>query len=319
MLLCGLLVGSITACGGTTPRPGGGTSSSSGGKNELRGKLVIALEWAGQDQQLVQAVIDAYEMVNPKVDIEYKAVAGDGDYKSYLETSLSSDDLSSCPFDIVFNNRIPSFLNTKKFVDYSQYLYEENPYNDNQIWADTLDPSAYTATGSKGEIFRLSFQNTQVAFAYNKDIIDEAGVDPKEFETWDGFIGACEKISKIGYTPLAIAGDMDSFSGRQMAWMMNVYVDQYFRSVAQDVHAQPQDFNYDARVDSVWEYTPYPTLTDNMTQDEIAAAWEYDQDLVADIAGQVDARGIGADQELIEHLEDVGLIHSEDEGRGYGE
>ena len=273
LFLCGLLGSSMVACGTTTttPPPSGGSAGGDTNK-ELKGNLVIALEWSGQDQQLVQAVIDAYETVNPKVNIEYKAVAGD-DYKSYLETSLSSDDLSSCPFDIVFNNRIPSFLNTKKFVDYSQYLYEETPYNDNQIWADTLDPSAYTATGAKGEVFRLSFQNTQVAFAYNKDIMDEVGVDPSEFATWDGFVGACEKIAARGYTPLALGGDMESFSGRQMAWIMNVYVDQYFRGVAETVHSQPQDYNYDAKIDSVWQYTPYPTITDDMTEEEINEAW----------------------------------------------
>lgn len=272
LLLCGMLGGMMVACGPTTTKPPVGGQPGDG-DGELKGKLVIALEWSGQDQQLVQAVIDAYETVNPKVDVEYKAVSSD-DYKSYLETSLSSDDLSSCPFDIVFNNRIPSFLNTKKFVDYSQYLYEETAYNGNQIWADTLDPSAYTATGAKGEIFRLSFQNTQVAFAYNKDIIDEVGVDPSEFETWDGFVGACEKIAARGYTPLALGGDMESFSGRQMAWIMNVYVDQYFRSVAETVHSQPQDYNYDERIDSVWEYTPYPTITEGMTEEEIAEAWQ---------------------------------------------
>lgn len=76
-------------------------------------------------------------------------------------------------------------------------------------------------------------------------------------------------------------------------------------------------------IDTMHEYVD---VVDNMENGhrvvlspEIADAWEYDQALVADIAGQVDARGIGADQELMEHLEDVGLIHNEDEGRGYGE
>ena len=53
-----------------------------------------------------------------------------------METPLSSNDLSDVPFDIVMNNTVPSFLNSKKFVDYSQYIYEENPYYDDLIWAD---------------------------------------------------------------------------------------------------------------------------------------------------------------------------------------
>ncbi len=260
-----LMCGCGVACGG-------GGNDSGGTSGGLKGKIVIALEWSGQDQQLVQAVIDAYETVNPKVDVEYKAVASD-DYKSYLETPLAADDLSDVPFDIVFNNLIPAYVNSKKFVDYSQYLYEENPYYDDYIWADTLDPAAYPASGAKGEIFRLSFSNTQVAFAYNKEIIEEAGVDVSEFTTWEGFVGACKKIDEAGYVPLAIAGDMDSFIGRQMMWIMNAYVDQYFRSVAETVHSQPEDYNYDAKIDSVWEYKPYPTITEGMTQEEIEAAW----------------------------------------------
>lgn len=76
-------------------------------------------------------------------------------------------------------------------------------------------------------------------------------------------------------------------------------------------------------IDTLHEYVDIVDNLENgqrvILSPEIASAWEYDQALVADIAGQVDARGIGADQELMEHLEDVGLIHSEDDGRGYGE
>lgn len=265
LILCLIFAFGFVGCGDAEVPP-------VSGKQELKGSIVIALPLAGKDQQITQAVIDAYTSINPKVKIEYKAISND-DYKSYLETPLSSDDLSSVPFDIVMNNVIPSFLNTKKFVDFSQYLYEENPYYDNQIWADTMDEIAYQPKGAHGEIYSLSFGNTHVVFAYNKDIIKAAGVDESEFETWDGFIGACEKIAASGVTPLAIAGDMDSFYGRQMCWIVSAYVDQYFRSVAEDVHAQSSDWNYDSRLDSVWQYAPYPTLTDGMTEEETAAAW----------------------------------------------
>ena len=265
VLLSVILAVSAAACDdGNTPVVGG--------KEELKGNIVLALPLAGQDQQIIQGVIDAYQTINPKVKIEYRAISND-DYKSYLETPLSSNDLSDVPFDIVMNNTVPSFLNSKKFVDYSQYIYEENPYYDDLIWADTMDEVAYPAKGPQGEIFNLSFGNTHVVFAYNKDITDAAGVNPSEFETWDGFVGACEKIAAIGKTPLAIAGDMDSFYGRQMCWIVNAYVDQYFRSVAETAHAQPGDWNYDSRIDGDWTYAPYPALTDDMTENEVAAAW----------------------------------------------
>ena len=161
VLLSIILAVSAAACDdGNTPVVGG--------KEELKGNIVLALPLAGQDQQIIQGVIDAYQTINPKVKIEYRAISND-DYKSYLETPLSSNDLSDVPFDIVMNNTVPSFLNSKKFVDYSQYIYEENPYYDDLIWADTMDEVAYPANGPQGEIFNLSFGNTHVVFAYNKE------------------------------------------------------------------------------------------------------------------------------------------------------
>lgn len=255
------------ACGRANP------SSPAGGQSELQGDITLALPWGGADMMIIQGVMNAYMDINPKVNMRYKFVATE-EYPQYMNTSLSTDDLNNLDFDIILSGLVSSSLkNSKKLVDYAQYLSDENPYYDDQVWMDTMDPIAYPAQGSKGEIFALSFDNTHIVFAYNKEITDAAGVDPSEFETWDGFVGACAKIQAYGKVPLAMAGDQESFSSRMMGWLMSVYVDQYFRDTAELAHAQPGDWNYNPRVDAGWEYAPYPEITENMTEEDVAAAW----------------------------------------------
>ena len=269
-LICFLLVAVLcfSACGG------GNVDKPIEHAEDLSGSIVLGLPVGGSEGTELQAVIDAYTDIHPNVKVTLKFVETGG-YKSYLETPLSAGDISKCPFDICMNNMARKYIDAGKFADYLQYLTEENPYNDAyDTWMDSLEADAYIPDGSKGEVYSLNWQSTQVRFAYNKKIFEKAGVSVGDCATWDGFVRVCDKIQKAGYTPLAIGGNDYSFTGSQMCWIFNVYTDQYFRSAAETAHAQEGDFCYDASIDSVWQYYATPVLTSGMSESETAEEWK---------------------------------------------
>ncbi len=64
-------------------------------------------------------------------------------------------------------------------------------------------------TGPNGEIYGMDWSLSATVYYYNKEIFDEAGLDPNEFEIWEDFIAAGKVLKeKTGayMTPLDVAG-----------------------------------------------------------------------------------------------------------------
>ncbi len=250
-LLLSLGMGFAVACG----NGGGGEGGAPSGA--LKGTITIALPLTTQEEQVMNAVANAYMDYNPFVTVSVD-VKGAADYKDWLSQTLTETDMNKVTMDIVKNNEVSQYYGSNKFVDFSQYLGETNNYYDGQIWEETMDGAAYTANGANGQVYSLNFETTQVLIYYNKDLLTEAGVTAEEITDWDKFVEACEKIAALGdaYTPIAISGDRLSFWSGQLSWLFRVYVDQYFRSVTDAVHTRQGDWNFDPLKDADWEYKP---------------------------------------------------------------
>jgi multiple sugar transport system substrate-binding protein/raffinose/stachyose/melibiose transport system substrate-binding protein len=76
-------------------------------------------------------------------------------------------------------------------------VYEK--YGVSKLFSEAVN-SAATYNGHK---YFLPLTQHYVAFFYNKDVFAKAGIDAVP-ETWDEFLGACEKIKAIGVAPIAL-------------------------------------------------------------------------------------------------------------------
>lgn len=248
LVLCFTMIFSV-ACGG-----GDDDDDTTGA---LKGTINIAIPFTPQEKQVMDAVAEAYMEINPFVTVAVDA-KGASDYKDWLSQTLTEEDMNKVTMDIVRNNEVSQYYGSNKFVDFSQYLGENNSYYNDQVWQDTLEPTAYISNGSNGQIYSLNFETTQVLIYYNKDLLTEAGVNASEITDWDKFVDACAKIKQkdASYTPIAISGDRLSFWSGQMSWLFRIYVDQYFRSIANEVHTRQGDWNFDPLSDANWEYKP---------------------------------------------------------------
>lgn len=255
--LAALAALALIACGGEDNGPGTGPD---GGGNAKRGSINIAIPMTEDEKSVMEAVVAGYNALNPFVSVGIDPKGAGGEYPIWLNTVLSPDNLENVSADIVRNNLSSHLFGSGKFVDFSQYLSETNPYAGGAVWSETLDGMALVPTGAKGEIFSLSFQSLQVSFYYNADIFAAAGVDAAGIAAWGDLIAACEKIKAYDgtVTPLAINGSPDSFWSGQMSWIFRAYVDQYFRDAAEATHTREGDWNYDGLTgkDKSWAYAP---------------------------------------------------------------
>lgn len=281
-VICLLLVAvlSLGACsmGGGVLRKDPLNSGKGKGEN-LVGNINITMPITTRQRVVLQSVIDAYNEIHPMVSITITNSSTEG-YKNILQTQLANEDMNDVSFDIVANNSVSQYFSPKKFINYSQYLVEENPYCNNEMWKDTMNPLAYSPIGANGEVYYLCFDTTTVRFFYNKNILDAAGVNVEtDFDTWQSFLSACNKIqTNTGKTALAIAGDTSSFYELQMSWLIRAYTDQYFRSSVVDFHSVEGDWNYSPKIDADWSYKPY--ASDYPEIADIKEAWQkaYDND-----------------------------------------
>lgn len=282
LLLSLTFVMTAAACGEPSGPENGDGTNPGGETTNKRGSITIAIPMTTEEEEILQAVVDAYRKINPMVSITIDPSGSSGGYYERLNSLLSNDDMSKVTADIVRNNMASQYFGSNKFVDFAPYLQEENPYAENQLWSEVLNPIALQPNGARGEIYSLSFQSTQVAFFYNKTIFAECGINADEILVWSDFVEACETIDKKysgenDVIPLAINGSASSFWSGQMSWIIRTYTDQYFRSVAKDVHTREGDYNYDPIKDAGWKYGADPADYPNLSvQEANEAAWFND-------------------------------------------
>jgi multiple sugar transport system substrate-binding protein len=145
-----------------------------GGPAELR------MGWWGNDDRAERtlAVIELFEAAYPDITIIGEPNGGAGDHFQILDTQLAA---SNAPDIIQFGGNWP---------DYVQYLEPLNSYFGQQLMIDTPETFDQTAlipaTDAEGNTYAISLGTNTLVLAYNKTMIEAAGVDlPTDLMTWD--------------------------------------------------------------------------------------------------------------------------------------
>ncbi len=143
----------------------------------------LRMGWWGNDDRADRtlAVIALFEEAYPDIKVIGEPNGGAGDHFQILDTQLAAND---APDIIQFGGNWP---------DYTQYLEPLNDYLGAQLMIDTpetFDQAAFTpATDADGNLFAISLGTNTLVLAYNKTVIEAAGVDLPEFNmTWEEFL-----------------------------------------------------------------------------------------------------------------------------------
>lgn len=143
----------------------------------------LRMGWWGNDDRAARTlqVIKLFEAAYPEITIVGEPNGGAGDHFQILDTQLAA---SNAPDIIQFGGNWP---------DYEQYLEPLNGYLGNQLLIntpETFDQSALIpATAANGNLYAISLGTNTLVLAYNKTMIEAAGVDlPADNMTWDELI-----------------------------------------------------------------------------------------------------------------------------------
>ncbi|MBK8025810.1 MAG: extracellular solute-binding protein [Chloroflexi bacterium] len=144
------------------------------------GPATLRMGWWGNDDraQRTLQVIELFEAAYPDITVVGEPNGGAGDHFQILDTQLAA---SNAPDIIQFGGNWP---------DYAQYLEPLNAYLGEQLLIDTAEQFDQTAlipaTDADGNLYAVSLGTNTLVLAYNKTMIEAAGVAlPEDNMTWE--------------------------------------------------------------------------------------------------------------------------------------
>ena len=153
------------------------------------GPAEIRMGWWGNDDRAARTlqVIALFEAAYPDIKVIGEPNGGAGDHFQILDTQLAAN---NAPDIIQFGGNWP---------DYVQYLEPFNGYLGKQLMIDTpetFDQTAFIpATDADGNLYCISLGTNTLILAYNKTMIEAAGVAlPTDNMTWDEMIAYGQEL-----------------------------------------------------------------------------------------------------------------------------
>ena len=143
---------------------------------------------------MLKAVKEFEEKTGHTVELQYLE---NESFKAKLPTMLQSDDRPDIFYSwsggVMYDQARAGFLRDISNVVPDSYL-------------DTVSAAAADSFTFEGQRVGLPLQVSQVAWWYNKDLINQAGVDVSQIKVWDDLITAVKQIKAEGITPICMGG-----------------------------------------------------------------------------------------------------------------
>ncbi|HRX02772.1 MAG TPA: extracellular solute-binding protein [Anaerolineae bacterium] len=147
------------------------------------GPAEIRMGWWGNDDRAARTlqVIELFQLAYPDIKVVGEPNGGTPDHFAIIDTQLAGN---NAPDLIQFGGNWP---------DYQQYLEPLNGYLGKQLMIDTPEQFDQTAlipaTAADGNLYAVSLGTNTLVLAYNKTMIEAAGMElPKDNMTWDELI-----------------------------------------------------------------------------------------------------------------------------------
>lgn len=242
-------------------------TDDTGGGTEKGGTINIFLPIDSDSETAFKNVGNAYKKMKKAQGVDVNVVVRSSQdpqgYYTAVDGLLKNPDKQDG--DIIQANTVSQYYGTGALVDFTPYLNTPNAYNGNKVWKTTLREDAYRADVKTQHIYNLSMEGNAFVAFYNKDTFEEYGITPPT--TWDEFIDILDKLkNEVGYTaPLGLNFDDAGLESNNFNWVLQMYMDQYFRDMIDAAHSQEGDYSYIPEIDAddVWQYDPTDPINDS--------------------------------------------------------
>ncbi|SHM66146.1 ABC transporter substrate-binding protein [Gracilibacillus kekensis] len=218
-------------------------SGSNDGGDEGSGEVTLSLYSTvtnESDQAAMESVIKKFEEEHSDINIDYNFPAGE--YESQLRVKMAANDM-------------PDLFDTHGWAKnrYGEYTMDLSDMD----WVENLDPSLETIfTDEEGKVYAYPINQAKDGLTYNKNILDEYGVEPPE--TFDEFMTALETIKEESdgeVTPFWFAGSEFGAFG------------QYFDQFATPLLITHPDHDYSEELlDGSFDWEPYTFLPEKLLE-----------------------------------------------------
>lgn len=187
----------LAACGGDT------SGSSASGSSDEPVELTV---WAWDST--LERTIEGFEEENPNITVtitnagtnttEYQAL------NNAMEAGSGAPDIAQIEY-----YALPEYVIRGYVQDLSDYGASD--------FSDFYTPGTWSSVNIQGGVFALPMDSGPMAWFYNKDVMDAAGVNPDEVRTWDDFYEAAKKVRATGSYITSDSGDAGFFDS--MTWL----------------------------------------------------------------------------------------------------
>ncbi|MGP4059119.1 ABC transporter substrate-binding protein [Halobacillus sp. H74] len=253
-----LLASTVALAGcsfGSDESSGDSDTGGSSGESVTVDVFQFKVEFKEQFEELVSK----YEEENPDVNINVKTVGGGNDYGASLKTSFSSGEEPD-----IFNVGGPTDVD-----EYESYLADLS----DTAAADAALEGTLTGVSRDDKVLGLPFNQEGYGLLYNKQVFEEAGINPDEITTFEALEEAVQTLDsqkdELGIdAPFAFPAKEKWVMGNHLA---NAYLaDEFNHSVMEAYEADTVEFAMGDQMkrftDLQNEYSVQPTLSLDYSQ-----------------------------------------------------
>ena len=194
------VLSSVAACGSTSAGDSGSTGSSD--------KKIELTVWSW-DSTLPRTV-KGFEAKNPNIKVKVTNAGTNKDEYNALSNAIEAG--SGAP-DIA----------QIEYYALPEYVIRGHLENLSDLGAsdfkDFYTPGTWSSVNINDGVYALPMDSGPMAFFYNKEVFDKAGVDAEQIKTWDQYYDAAKKIHALGdnYYITSDTGDAGFFDS--MTWL----------------------------------------------------------------------------------------------------
>ena len=243
LLTAAMTIGMLTGCssgnsnsnGSTAVSEGADSSKNSSVSNAETVELTMWGTWGGDQVAQLEAQLEAYNASQDKIHITYAVQDG---MEQKLLTAIASNEVP----DVVLWDRFNTSVYAPKgaFTQLDDLVANDDSIDMSDFYEPAVDELTYD-----GKLYGIPLTvDTRILF-YNKDMFEEAGVDPESITDWDSLREAAIKLTIRENGKLVQAG----FSLKDTGLFNNWIVQAGGRMINNDTTPPTTDFNTQAGLD----------------------------------------------------------------------
>ncbi|WP_231129363.1 ABC transporter substrate-binding protein [Bifidobacterium choloepi] len=152
----------------------------------------------------MKTLIENFEHENPDIVIKQVSTASYDKLNSAIQDGYNTPDVVQLEY-----YALPQYAVSGQLVD----LTDRTAGYD-----DVFTPGTWASVQLDGDVYGVPMDSGPMAFFYNKDVFEQAGVDPTTIKTWADYYNAAKKLKQIGVYITADSGSDASFY-ESMIWL----------------------------------------------------------------------------------------------------